>query len=106
MKLGMFILVAMVIIIGVMSIVAYHQSSEITITVTDKAIERDSDGSKYLIYTDTEVYENTDNLFYGKFRSSNLYNDLKIDSTYTVRVIGWRVPFLSMYENIINIVED
>jgi len=99
-------IILIIIGVGVFICAEYHQSNEITITVTDKAIERDSDGSKYLIYTDTEVYENTDNLFYGKFRSSNLYNDLKIGSTYRVRVIGWRVPFLSMYENIINIVED
>jgi hypothetical protein len=41
---------------------------------------------------------------YGiKFNSSDLYKDLQIDSTYSVRVVGKRIPFLSMYRNIIEI---
>lgn len=87
---------------------SYYQTEEIlTITVTDKERIVESNGestsSKYLIFTTEETFENTDLLFKAKFNSSDLQGKLMEDSTYTVEVIGWRVPFLSMYRNIVNI---
>ena len=47
----------------------------ISITVEDKEriSNRSSDSSKYLIFTKNEVFENTDELFYLKFNSSDIY---------------------------------
>lgn len=88
--------------------VAYYSSIEtVEITVTDK--ERITTGSgesmssKYLIFTEDEVFENEDALFLGKWNSSDVQGQLKIGETYTVRVIGWRLPFLSTYRNIVEI---
>ncbi|HHX70455.1 MAG TPA: DUF1523 family protein [Gallicola sp.] len=53
--------------------------------------------------TEDEVFENEDEFIRLKFNSSDVQNKLKVDSTYTVRVIGWRIPFLSTYRNIIEI---
>lgn len=61
----------------------------------------ESTTSKYLIFTDQETLQNTDCLWAGKFRSSDLYGQIMIDSTYTFEVYGWRIPFLSMYRNIL-----
>jgi len=89
--------------------VAYYSSIEtITIQVTDKEriVESDGDGgttSKYLVFTQTETLENSDEFFMGKWNSSDIQGTLKQDSTYQVRVIGWRIPFLSMYRNVINV---
>ena len=87
---------------------AYHISSEtIEITVTDK--ERISSGpssdriEKYLVYTQDESFENTDSWMFFKFSSSDLQGKLMNDSTYSVKVAGWRVPFLSSYRNIVKI---
>jgi len=63
-------------------------------------IAEDGDG-KYLIFTENEVFENTDSILKGKFNSSDLYNQLKEQNEYSCQVFGWRVPFLSMYRNII-----
>jgi len=52
---------------------------------------------------DAEVFENTDDLFYFKFNSSDVQNELKVDNSYTVKVIGFRVPFLSMHRNILSV---
>lgn len=82
-----------------------------TITITDK--ERvvtgtgKSTSSKYLIFGKDEngevlVLENSDSLFRGKFNSSNVQGTLEEGKTYDVVVIGYRVPFLSWYENIIS----
>jgi hypothetical protein len=88
--------------------VAYYSSIEtIEITVTDKEITTSSTGesvsSKYLIFTEGEVFENEDALFLGKWNSSDVQGQLRIGETYTVKVIGWRLPFFSMYRNIIEI---
>ncbi|MFA5376067.1 MAG: hypothetical protein WC455_10010 [Dehalococcoidia bacterium] len=78
-------------------------SETVTITVTDKERVVDSGDSKYLVFTETEVFENTDCLALGKFNSSDVYGQLEIGETYQVQVYGWRIPFLSMYRNIVKV---
>lgn len=77
------------------------------ITVTDKERVNSSDSSKYLIMGedengDTLVLENTDTPIRLKFNSSDIYAALKEGETYEVTVVGFRVPFMSWYENIIS----
>lgn len=84
------------------------------ITVTDK--ERiykgsgDTSSSKYLVFGDDEngnalVFENTDCFVRGKWNSSNIQGQLKEGHTYKITVVGYRIPFFSMYQNIIRIEE-
>lgn len=95
--------------IGFSIYTVYNTQNDINITVTDKERVTYSSGesvsSKYLIYTETEVFECTDNLLVGKFNSSDIYGQLRKDSTYLVTVYGYRVPYLSWYRNIIKIKE-
>jgi hypothetical protein len=80
---------------------------EITIKVTEK--ERIVEGSgkstssKYLVFTEDEVFENTDSIWFFKFSSSDLQGQLKEGEEYKVKVCGFRIPFLSSYRNIIEI---
>jgi hypothetical protein len=89
---------------------------EYTVTVTDKdrIVESSGNGenshttSKYLIFTKTDsgevrVFQNTDLIFQWKFGSSDIQAKLEIGNTYNIKVVGWRVPFLSWYENIITV---
>ena len=73
------------------------------VKITDKERVQDGNVSQYLIFTDNEVFKNTDSILFGKFNSSDVYNQLKIDSTYTLKVNGWRVPFISEYRNILKV---
>ena len=51
-----------------------HFSREtITSTVKEKEVKRYGGKDKYLIFTDKEVFENTDSWIELKFNSSNLY---------------------------------
>lgn len=80
---------------------------DITITISEKQRISSEKSSKYLIFTKNEVFENTDVLLLGKFNSSDLYGKFNAGETYKVQVIGWRVPFMSWYRNIVRIyVED
>lgn len=94
-------------IIAIAPIIAYTTKDSIQFIVNDK--ERivtgsgDSLRSKYLIYTDNGVYQNTDTIFYFKFDSSDVQNEAQVGSKCEANVYGFRVPFLSWYKNIINI---
>lgn len=83
------------------------ETVEITVNDKERVVKpggKDKRGSsKYLIYTEGEVFENTDAFFYWKHNSSDVQGQLHQDSTYTVKVEGWRVPFLSMYRNILKV---
>jgi hypothetical protein len=102
------IAVVIVLALGVTFGYQYGTAREVTITVTDKEriVEKGEDGgSYYLVFTEDDAYKNEDALFYGKFKSSSLQAKLKVGETYNVKIYGWRVGFLSMYPNIVKIVE-
>lgn len=68
--------------------------------------ERICDGGKeggcyYLIFTDKGAYKNSDAFFHFKFDSSEVQAKLKVGETYEITTYGWRVPFFSMYENVV-----
>jgi hypothetical protein len=86
---------------------AYYLSSD-TVEITVKDKERITTGSgenissKFIIYSENEVFENTDSWLFFKFNSADYQNKLEVGKTYKVKVAGWRVPFLSMYRNVVS----
>ncbi len=107
------IAIMLVLLIGQEAIFNFNDT-EYTITITDKERIYTEDGnsssSKYLIFGDDQngnslVFENTDCFIRGKWNSSNIQGQLKNNNTYKITVIGYRVPFLSWYQNIIKIEE-
>lgn len=60
---------------------------------------------RYLVFTDKGVFENTDTIWHLKFDSSDMYNNLVAGKDYNVVAVGWRIPVLSVYKNIIEIKE-
>jgi hypothetical protein len=102
-------LIALVFLVAVVGGVWYTLGTKdtVTFTVTDKEriTESSTDGgttSKYLIFTDTETFENTDTMLYGKFNSSDVYGRLKEGKQYTCEVYGWRIGLFSTYRNIVS----
>ena len=81
-----------------------------TVEVTGKEriykSSENASSSYYLVFTkeldgDVKVFKNSDELLIGKFGSSNIQAGMEIGGTYDVDVYGFRVPFLSWYENIV-----
>lgn len=90
--------------------VTYGTVTTVVATVSEKEriVQSDGDGgvtSKYLIFTDMGVFENTDSMLQGKFNSSDYQNKIKIGNTYRFKVNGYRIPFLSTYQNILGFEE-
>ena len=74
--------------------------------VTEKGIKNYDKDSVYLIYTKThdgevEVLCIEDTLVHGRWNSSDLYAQIQVGKTYRFTVCGSRIPFLSMYPNIL-----
>lgn len=89
------------------SAVGSFNDKEYVVTVTDRVVKYDGHRkSKYLIFCEDIdgnpiVFENTDCWVRGKANSSDMYERLKVGKTFTVTAVGWRIPILNRYQNII-----
>lgn len=87
-----------------------------SISVSDKEVKtyykKDEEPKcKYLVFAKLDddsvrVFENTDSPLELKFGSSNVQGMLERDKKYEVKTYGFRIPFFSMYENIINVKKE
>lgn len=79
--------------------------AETTITIESKDIKAGVGDGKYLVWTESGgVFSIQDSAMYWSFDSSDRYGELEIGKTYRVKTAGWRIPFFSMYPNIIEAV--
>lgn len=61
---------------------------------------------KYLVSdTDGNVYSIEDCVWFWKWDASNRYATLDEGEIYDVTLVGWRIPLVSAYQNIIEIRE-
>ena len=81
------------------------QVTDEIITVTDKWVKRTDERDLYLVGTENEVFKIEDNIFVGKFNSSDIYNKIKVGSKYRITTTGVRNNFMSWYRNI-NTIEE
>ena len=100
--IGIFLLM-----IGVQA-VKFSTVTDVVVTVTEKERIVESNGkhttSKYLVFTENEVFENVDDMIpFFKFNSSDIQGKLHVGETYKLTVWGWRINFLSWYRNILNV---
>ena len=100
--IGIFLLM-----IGVQA-VKFSTVTDVVVTVTEKERIVESNGkhttSKYLVFTENEVFENVDDMIpFFKFNSSDIQGKLHVGKTYKLTVWGWRINFLSWYRNILNV---
>lgn len=83
--------------------VGFYTQSVSTTSIRVLRVESVSsaDSHKYLIYSDGETFECTDSLIYGKSNSSDIYGQIQPNHRYRVKVVGWRLEFMSRYRNIL-----
>lgn len=96
-------LVAVVVIIAVASFPHWVGNEVVTskVTKTERVCSSSSD-CKYLVYTEQEVFKNTDTTLRMKWNSSDLYGKTLVGQTYAFKVYGLRIGFLSTYRNIVS----
>jgi hypothetical protein len=89
------------------------ESSYTGCTVTAKDRTSDGEGgSDMRIYTqgcndssEVRVFNVADNVFVGQYASANTYASIEIGKTYNFETRGYRIPVLSLFENIVGITE-
>jgi len=99
--------IAGLVIVVVLGFWAWHVEYGTERTVTFKIASKDDQSSgsshKYLIFTSgNHVYEDTDSILHGKQDSSNVWAMLHVGNTYTCPVYGFRIFFMSSYQDILD----
>lgn len=95
--------ILLVIVLAFSQAIASHMSKDsTTFTVTEKERVVTSEDSYYLVFNGVDAFKNSDDLWQLKFNSSTLHSQLQVGKTYTCDKNFWRVPLLSMYENLLS----
>lgn len=56
-----------------------------------------------LVTTESEGFINEENLFFSKFNTRDILNELKINGTYKIKYYGWRNGYNSGFPNILSV---
>jgi len=111
-KGGFFVIIIILVIIGIIASVSFSfNDTHYTATVTDKTRITTEDGGYYLIFCENEQtgeyyeFKCSDEALRGKFNSSSFYNRIKVGKSYDFTVVGYRLPLVSAYQNIIDFEE-
>ena len=88
---------------GTFSYLKNYDTEVVTVTVTDRERVTSSERSYYLVYTDSETFTVSDTIWHFRYDSSDFYGSLKRGDKIRVKVCGWRVPFMSMYRNMLEV---
>lgn len=103
--------VAVVVVIVALILIVPHTfltRAEVTGTVTDKYIKRYGDADHFFVALtakdgNIEVIEDTDNWLWLKFNSADVYQQVTVGKTYTLTVVGWRIPLFSWFRDIMGV---
>ena len=101
-SLVLLILVSMSVILSPLIVRQATMNTSKSVLIKGKEAVQHKEGTKYLIFTNGQVYENQDSFWDWKFNSSDVYNDLDPGKCYDIKSNMFRLPFFSWYENIVS----
>lgn len=81
----------------------YLTEKEIIITVLNKERFGNEEGM-YLIFTNEEVFQNSNNLYHQKSDSDQIYQKLERGVKYRIKVVGIYIPGLPRFRNIVKVI--
>jgi hypothetical protein len=90
---------------GTLALAASHANRDTVefIVRSKERVAMGNNSAKYLVFTNVETFEITDSLAENRFDSSDMYGVLRNGHCYRGEVYGWRIPFLSMYRNLVHV---
>lgn len=106
-KLAMFlgfIIILTTLVFGFLFFEPFLSESEETIVVVNKEVWK-GEKEKYFIFTENEVFLDMNNYYHNKSNADALYPLLQVGKTYRVKVVGYYIPIIPRFRNIINIIE-
>lgn len=100
--LGLFLLT---LIATPISLCVAYKNSVVETEITVKAKDH-GDNNDYIIYTeDGEVFFVEDSILEWEFGALEKYGSIDAGKTYKVKAAGWRIPFLPMHRDILEVKE-
>ena len=92
-------------IFGYLFFERFLTEKEVTITVVNSAKFGDETG-RYLIFTEDEVFEDSNNYYHDKHNATEVFNKLQKGRTYIVKVVSFYLPDIPHFRNIIDVVKE
>lgn len=83
------------------AIIHFSTKDKVEFVVKKQEVFYKHEEPKYLVFTDKEVFENTDSIFAWKFDSSDIQSKLEPGKKCIAKVVGIRIPMASSYRNIL-----
>lgn len=94
---------AVLVCVAVVSALSYNTSIQnVHIIVKDKDRALSENNTSYRIYTENETFVVEDSLFHWTFDSADRYGRLNRGGKYSCKAVGWRVPALSTFRNLVS----
>jgi 4-amino-4-deoxy-L-arabinose transferase-like glycosyltransferase len=98
-----FVIVLLVVLFGYLFFEPYITEETVTVKVLNKA-QFGNETGKYFVFTQDEVFYNSDNYYHNKENADELNEKIYPGSTYTFEVVGVSVPWLPRFRNITKII--
>lgn len=98
------IIIILILVFGFIFFEPFITETEEVITVINKERWVGEKG-RYFIFAEKEVFLNQNDYYHNKENADALYPLFKKGMTYKVKVVGYYLPFLPRFRNIINIIE-
>lgn len=99
-----FIIVLTIILFGYLFFEPFITEETISIKVINKS-QFGNEPGKYFVFTDDEVFYNSNNYYQNKENADELNDKIYPGSSYKVKVVGLYIPWLPRFRNIIKILE-
>ena len=103
-KTAIYLSIAFAIFFSIGTSISYLTVEHVTVVPHNAERITNKEESYFFVYTDIEQFKNTDTLLFLKFNSADVQSFIMQNKTkpITCKVNGFRVPFMSMYRNIIS----
>ena len=98
------IIILCIIVFGFVFFEPFFTEEVIDIKVINKERWTGEKG-RYFIFSDKEVFLNENNYYHNKSNADELYPLFNKGDNYRVKVVGFYIPFLPRFRNIVNILE-
>lgn len=99
-----FLIILLVLLFGYLFFEPFLTEETITIKVINKA-KFGNESGKYFVFTEDEVFYNSDNYYQSKENANELNNQIYPGTSYKVKVVGIYLPWLPRFRNITKILE-
>ena len=99
------IIILVILVFGFMFFEPFLTETEETIVVVNKERWKGESG-KYFIFAEDEVFLNMNNYYHNKSNADDLYPLFQAGKTYRVKIVGYYLPLIPRFRNIINIIDQ